>query len=264
MHDPVRRAEPRLDHRRRPPGPRRRARSTGHADLDHLAKLLVDVDAARPRPALVVTDTVFSMDGDVADVDALVDVCAGHDALARARRGPRRARAPGRRRGAADRGVTVLRIGTLSKTLGSLGGFVAGPRRVRRPAAQPGPPVHLHHRPHPGRRRPPPWPRCGSCARREGDALVARLRSHVDRLRPGHPSPIVPVVLGDEARGAGRGRRPAGRRACWCPPSARRRCRPGRPACGSRCRPPTPTSRSTGWSRSSPGDARGGTVRPPA
>jgi hypothetical protein len=33
----------------------------------------------------------------------------------------------------------------------------------------------------------------------EGRALVARLRGHVDRLRPGHPTPIVPVVLGDEA-----------------------------------------------------------------
>jgi hypothetical protein len=29
--------------------------------------------------------------------------------------------------------------------------------------------------------------------------LVARLRRHVERLRPGHPTPIVPVVLGDEA-----------------------------------------------------------------
>jgi len=34
----------------------------------------------------------------------------------------------------------------------------------------------------------------------EGQDLVARLRAHVDRVRPGHPSPIVPVVLGDEAR----------------------------------------------------------------
>jgi 7-keto-8-aminopelargonate synthetase-like enzyme len=24
------------------------------------------------------------------------------------------------------------------------------------------------------------------------------LRAHVDRVRPGHPSPIVPVVIGDE------------------------------------------------------------------
>ena len=34
----------------------------------------------------------------------------------------------------------------------------------------------------------------------EGDELVARLRANVDRLRPGHPSPIVPFVCGGEAR----------------------------------------------------------------
>ena len=32
----------------------------------------------------------------------------------------------------------------------------------------------------------------------EGDALVARLRALVDRIRPCHPSPIVPFVIGDE------------------------------------------------------------------
>src|SRR6185295_1745816 len=34
----------------------------------------------------------------------------------------------------------------------------------------------------------------------EGDALKARLRANVDRLRPGHPSPVVPYVCGSEAR----------------------------------------------------------------
>ena len=33
----------------------------------------------------------------------------------------------------------------------------------------------------------------------EGTALVERLRHNVDRVRPGHPTPIVPVVLGEEA-----------------------------------------------------------------
>ncbi len=32
----------------------------------------------------------------------------------------------------------------------------------------------------------------------EGAALVGRLRGHVERVRPGHPSPIVPVILGEE------------------------------------------------------------------
>jgi 7-keto-8-aminopelargonate synthetase-like enzyme len=34
----------------------------------------------------------------------------------------------------------------------------------------------------------------------EGAGLVARLRAHVERIAPGHPSPIVPIVLGDEER----------------------------------------------------------------
>jgi 7-keto-8-aminopelargonate synthetase-like enzyme len=32
----------------------------------------------------------------------------------------------------------------------------------------------------------------------EGRALVARLRSLVDRFRPGHPSPIVPIIVGTD------------------------------------------------------------------
>jgi 8-amino-7-oxononanoate synthase len=179
---------------------RARVRVYGHADLDHLAKLLVEVDSVvgGGGPALVVSDSAFSMDGDVADVDGLVDVCAGHDALlmldeAHAVLGPDVA---------ADRadeaGVTVLRVGTLSKTLGSLGGFVAGPQRY----------VDLLR----NRARPfifttastPADMAAALAAVRvvrspEGEALIARLRRNVDSLRPGHPTPIVPVVLGSEA-----------------------------------------------------------------
>lgn len=165
-----------------------------HRDLDHLGKLLADA----PGPALVVSDSAFSMDGDVADVAGLVERCAAHGALlvldeAHAVLGPAVDPAA-----AADEGVTVLRMGTLSKALGSLGGFVAGPRRY----------VDLLR----NRARPfifttattPADAAAGLAALRvvrsaEGAALVARLRGHVDRLRPGHPTPIVPVVLGDEA-----------------------------------------------------------------
>src|SRR5205823_6409202 len=34
----------------------------------------------------------------------------------------------------------------------------------------------------------------------EGDALIGRLREHIERVAPGHPSPIVPIVLGDKQR----------------------------------------------------------------
>jgi 8-amino-7-oxononanoate synthase len=162
-----------------------------HADLDHLAKLLVEVDG----PALVVSDSAFSMDGDVADVAGLAELCATHDALlvldeAHAVLGP--AIDPG------GSGVPLLRMGTLSKALGSLGGFVAGPRDY----------VDLlcnRARPFIFTTAPTPADVAAALAAlrvvrsAEGDALVARLRRHVERLRPGHPTPIVPIVLGDEA-----------------------------------------------------------------
>ena len=95
-----------------------------HGDAAHVDELLRDSGAAR---AVVVTETVFSMDGDVAPLDDLLDVCARHGALlvideAHAVLGPSPdlARAPD---------VDVLRVGTLSKTMGALGGFVAGPQR---------------------------------------------------------------------------------------------------------------------------------------
>jgi 8-amino-7-oxononanoate synthase len=161
-----------------------------HRDLDHLAALLADVAG----PALVITDSAFSMDGDVADLGGLLDLCGRAGALlaldeAHAVLGPE---AP------SARDVPVLRMGTLSKSLGSLGGFVAGPR----------PYVDLLR----NRARsfifttaPTPADTAAALAAvrvvrsPEGTALVARLRGHVDRLRPGHPTPIVPVVLGDEA-----------------------------------------------------------------
>ena len=163
-----------------------------HRDLDHLDALLA---ARGARRAIVVSDTVFSMDGDAADVDAL-----GHD-----REPPRRAARP--RRGARGPGsavtapadADVLRVGTLSKTLGSLGGFVAGPARYVELVVNTARPYIF---------TTAPTPADTAAARAalavlgsaEGTRLVDRLRAHVDRLRPGHPSPIVPFVCGEESR----------------------------------------------------------------
>jgi 7-keto-8-aminopelargonate synthetase-like enzyme len=145
--------------------------------------------------AIVVTDTVFSMDGDVVPVDGLLEVCARHHALlvvdeAHAVLGPDLPE---------QRDVTVLRVGTLSKTLGALGGFVAGPRKF----------VDLLV----NRARPfifttalsPADTAAALAALRilrseEGEQLRRVLRRHVQRVAPGHGSPIIPVVLGDERR----------------------------------------------------------------
>ena len=48
---------------------------------------------------------------------------------------------------------------------------------------------------------------------RRRPALVRRLRAHVDRLRPGHPSPIVAFVCGEEQRALDAAGRAARRRA---------------------------------------------------
>jgi 8-amino-7-oxononanoate synthase len=161
-----------------------------HNDLDHLQQLLRERGARR---ALVVTDTVFSMDGDFAPVDAIVELCAQEGALlvldeAHSVLGPEFA---------TPAAAHVLRVGTLSKTLGALGGFVAGPARY----------VELVEnlaRPYIFTTAPTPADTAAALAAlrvlrsSEGDALVARLRALVDRVRPAHPSPIVPFIIGDE------------------------------------------------------------------
>ena len=160
-----------------------------HHDLDHLERLLARVGGR----SVVVTDTVFSMDGDVADVVRLGELCARHGALlvldeAHAVLGPA---VPD------ELDAEILRVGTLSKSLGSLGGFVADPRALDDLVVN--------------RARPfifstglsPADVAAASAALAvvasdEGQQLRQRLRDHVHRLVPGHPSPIVPVIVGDE------------------------------------------------------------------
>ncbi len=163
-----------------------------HCDVDHAAALL---DGARGRRAVVVTDTVFSMDGDVAPLDDLLRLCRDTGALlvideAHAVLGP----IPG----PLVHETPVVRIGTLSKTLGALGGFVAGPAAL----------VDLvvnRARSYIFTTASTPADAAAALAAlevlgsAEGDALVERVRRHVDRVRRGHPSPIVPVLCGEES-----------------------------------------------------------------
>ena len=162
-----------------------------HADVDHLATLL---DTAGRRRSIVVTDSVFSMDGDVAPLEDLVRLCRARGALlvldeAHAVLGPE-----------PDLdGVDALRVGTLSKTLGTLGGFVAADCAFVELLVNRARPFIFTTAPTPGDIAAA---RASLAVLRsaEGVALCARLRSHVQRIAPGHPSPIIPVVLGDEQR----------------------------------------------------------------
>ncbi|WP_250400197.1 8-amino-7-oxononanoate synthase [Streptomyces cellostaticus] len=103
----------------------------GHADPEAAGKAL----GTRPGPAVVVSDTVFSVDGDAAPLAALAEVCREHGAglvlddahgLGVLGAGGRGAPYAAGLAGAADVVVTA----TLSKSLGSQGGVVLGPARV--------------------------------------------------------------------------------------------------------------------------------------
>lgn len=97
-----------------------------HADMDHLAALLRE---AAGRPTLVVTDSVFATDGDVAPLEDLVELCQRHGArlLVDEAHGIG-CLGPDGRGAVAEAGledeVDVV-VGTLGKALGSYGAYVA-------------------------------------------------------------------------------------------------------------------------------------------
>ena len=96
-----------------------------HGDSTALAQLLASTPARR---RLIVTDGIFSMDGDAADLVALSALAAEHDAtLVVDDAHGCGVIGPDGRGTAAAQGVEVeVSIGTLSKAFGAAGGYVAG------------------------------------------------------------------------------------------------------------------------------------------
>jgi 8-amino-7-oxononanoate synthase len=102
-----------------------------HNDIADLARLL-ETERPLARHALVATDGVFSMDGDIAPLEQLSDLCARHDAwlLSDDAHGVG-VLAEGRGSAALFPQAQIpLQMGTLSKALGSYGGYLCGSRAV--------------------------------------------------------------------------------------------------------------------------------------
>jgi len=102
-----------------------------HNDMDHLAHCL---EKYRDHPRkLLITDSVFSMDGDRADLMSIVRLCKDHG-VPMAVDEAHATGILGNGRGlACELGVEKeidLHMGTLSKGLGSHGGFIAGDHRL--------------------------------------------------------------------------------------------------------------------------------------
>lgn len=192
-----------------------RLRRYRHNDVDDLARHLKK--RSHFRRCLIVTESIFSMDGDMAPCRDILSLAAEHDAMvfideahAIGVAGPRGA---GLTADAPESRERLVTLGTLGKALAAGGGFVTGPPQFRELMIN--------------RARtfifdtalPPPaaaaalaaisWIRANADAPRRLAAKAATVRSRLsaaglDTLRS--QSPIIPVFVGDNRRTVGVGR----------------------------------------------------------
>ena len=186
-------------------------RTFAHNDMVALERQLSRLPAATEPRAIVATEGVFSMDGDLAPIAEMLELCERHGALlivddAHGTGTIGQGGAGATALACVKPSARLVQMGTLSKALGSQGGFVAGPPVLR---------DLLVSRARAFIFDTALAPPCASAAlaaieimHREPERVV-RLQKNARLLRellrgrglpvPDSPSPIVPVVIGGAA-----------------------------------------------------------------
>jgi glycine C-acetyltransferase len=102
-----------------------------HKDVDHAEELLKEIEND-PGRKLIITDGVFSMDGDIGPVDKLAELAERYGAIMMVDDAHASGVLGRSGRGSVDHfgvhGKVDVQVGTLSKAIASLGGYVCGSR----------------------------------------------------------------------------------------------------------------------------------------
>jgi len=181
-----------------------------HNDMDHLEQVLKE-NRVKYRNLLIITDGVFSMDGDIADLPNIAELAEKYNAMTYVDDAHGSGVLGESGRGTVDHfhlhGRIDFSIGTLSKAIGVIGGYVAGSRTAQ---------DWLNHRGRPilfSTALPP----AAVGAIIEAVKMLMETTEYTDRLwknarffkeklgklgfNTGHSqTPITPVVIGEEAK----------------------------------------------------------------
>jgi len=186
-----------------------------HRDVDALREILREAreqgrpDGAGPyRLILVVTDGVFSMDGDIAPLPGIVEAAEAYGAAVFVDDAHASGVLGRNGRGSVDHfglhGRVAIQVGTMSKAMGVLGGYVAGSRNLRELLTQRARPF-LFSTSHP----PADAAACREAIRVMDDepwrierlwASTKRFKGELERLgfdTGRSETPITPVIVGD-------------------------------------------------------------------
>ena len=180
--------------------------SFAHADVDDLRRKIAETTEYNRR--LIVTDGVFSMDGDIAPLPALQALAEEHDILLMVDDAHGEGVLGKGGRGIVDHfglhGKVDIEVGTMSKAFGVVGGMVAGPQVIIDWIRQRGRPFLFSSA--------ATVPDVAACLEaidllEESDELVQRLWANAELVKHelanmgfdvGHSAtPIVPVMLGE-------------------------------------------------------------------